>query len=104
MGDLFSLGPIPRGYSFQTGFDPQLKQAEPWIMKEETERSCCSDWNAILGLKGDKHLLQMTEKKNEPAFLIGQWNHKNSPGCPLSNFSLQWPSISMDEKPADMGG
>ena len=65
MGDLFSLGLILRGYSYQTGFDSQLKQAEPWMMKEKIERSCCSDWNAILGLKGDKHLLWMTGKKDK---------------------------------------
>lgn len=37
MGDLFCLGPNPRGYSHQTGFDPQLKAAEPWLMEEATE-------------------------------------------------------------------
>lgn len=34
----------PRGYSHQTGFDPQLTQAEQWMMKEETEGSCFSAW------------------------------------------------------------
>lgn len=31
------FGPIPRGDSHQTGFEPQLKQAEPRVMPEEVE-------------------------------------------------------------------
>lgn len=31
------FGPIPRGDSHQTGFEPQLKQAEPRVMTEEVE-------------------------------------------------------------------
>lgn len=36
MGNLLCFVSIPRGYSHQSGFDPQLKQAQPWMMTEKT--------------------------------------------------------------------
>lgn len=43
MENLLCFGPILRGYSHQTGFDPQLKQAEPWMMIGEIEVAAVSE-------------------------------------------------------------